>query len=90
MLDNNFFIANTGKYKCFIDQNKMIWLKQDLQTIPKGSTVILTMHIPTYSPEVRRGESQKEKEHRVLQNRDSLYSLLKPFKTHIFSGNSII
>ena len=87
MLDDNYFIPNTGKYKGFIDENQMNWLKQDLETIPKGSTVMVTMHIPTHSPEARRGEFEKELEHRVLQNREELYSLLKPFNVHIFSGH---
>ncbi len=87
MLDNIFYDVDKRNYKGYIDEIQMNWLKQDLQMIAKGSTVILTMHIPTYSPEARRGESHKELAHRVLTNRASLYALLEPFKVHIFSGH---
>lgn len=87
MLDNIFYNADNGGYKGFIEEKQMNWLEKDLKMIAKGSTVILTMHIPTYSPEARRGEYHKELAHRVLQNRESLYALLEPFNVHIFSGH---
>lgn len=87
MLDNIFYNADQGGYTGYINENQMSWLEQDLKRITKGSTVILTMHIPTFSPEARRGEYQKELPHRVLQNRESLYALLEPFNAHIFSGH---
>ena len=87
MLDNIFRDPIKGGYKGYIEEKQMKWLEQDLATIAKGSTVILTMHIPSYSPEARSGESHKELPHRVLQNRENLYALLKPFNVHIFSGH---
>ena len=87
LLDNIFYHAEKGGYEGYIEEKQLNWLEQDLKTISKGSTVIVTMHIPTYSPEARRGEYHKELPHRVLQNREELYALLEPFNVHIFSGH---
>lgn len=87
VLDNVFYTARNNASIGYLDDQQMDWLEQDLATIPHGSTVIVTMHIPSYSPEARRNEVHKEQMHRVLQNREPLYKMLEPYNVHIFSGH---
>lgn len=87
VLDNVFYTARNNASIGYLDDRQLDWLEQDLKTVPEGSTVIITMHIPTYSPDSRRGEAHKDQMHRVLQNREPLYKLLAPYNVHIFSGH---
>lgn len=87
MLDNVFFTGRSYGYIGYLDEVQLSWLEQDLALVPEGSTVIMTMHIPTYSREARRGEYGKEEINKVLQNRRALYEILEPYNVHIMSGH---
>lgn len=87
VLDNVFYTARNNASIGYLDDKQMDWLEQDLKTVAEGSTLIVTMHIPTFSPDSRRGEPHKDQMHRVLQNREPLYKLLEPYNVHIFSGH---
>lgn len=87
VLDDVFFTGRPYGYIGYLEEIQLNWLEQDLALIPKGSTVIITLHIPTYSREARRGEYGKEEINKVLQNRKILYEMLEPFNTHIMSGH---
>lgn len=58
-----------------------------MKQVTPGSTVVVAMHIPTYSREARRKEWGKESTMKVMNNRSHLYELLKPYNTHIMSGH---
>lgn len=87
VLDDVFFTARGYSSIGYIDEEQLCWLEQDLALIPGGSTVVVAFHIPTYSPEARKGEYAKEEMNKVLQNRNSLYKMLKPYNALILSGH---
>jgi len=87
VLDDCFYNGNSYYYIGYLYEQQLNWLEQDLALIPEGSSVVVSLHIPTYSPYARKGEYAKESMTRVLQNRRALYDLLKPYKAHIFSGH---
>ncbi|MDR0507488.1 MAG: calcineurin-like phosphoesterase family protein [Dysgonamonadaceae bacterium] len=87
VLDDVFFTAKGYSSIGYIDENQLCWLEQDLSLLSEGSTVVVAFHIPTYSPEARKGEFAKEEVNRVLQNRSVLYKMLKPYNALILSGH---
>lgn len=87
VLDNVFYIGRGGSSIGYLDERQFAWLGQDLKTLAEGSTVIITMHIPTYSPDARNGAFHKEQMNKVLQNRSAFYKMLEPFNVHLFSGH---
>ena len=87
VLDNVFSTGRGYGYIGYIDEDQLAWLEKDLSYVEKGSTVLVSMHIPTYSAEARRGEYNKEAIHKTTQNRQALYDLLKDYKVHIISGH---
>lgn len=87
VLDDVFFTGKAYGYIGYLDEMQLSWLEQDLALVPKGSTIVITLHIPTYSREARRGEYGKEELNKVLQNRTALYKMLEPFNVHIMSGH---
>jgi len=87
VLDDVFFVARGYSSIGYLDEKQFNWLEQDLALIPEGSTVIVSLHIPTFSREARRQEWGKEAMNKVLQNRQALYKMLEPYNAHIFSGH---
>lgn len=85
VLDDVFW--NGRNYMGYLDDTQLLWLERDLAQVAPGSTVIVAMHIPTYSREARRGEWGKEDPKKMLSNRRALYNLLKPYNAHIMSGH---
>lgn len=87
VLDDNFYIARSYLYVGYLTERQLRWLEQDLAAVPAGRTVVVCMHIPTWSRPARRGEWGKEEAHKVLNNRRALYDLLKPYNAHILSAH---
>jgi 3',5'-cyclic AMP phosphodiesterase CpdA len=87
VLDDVFFTGKAYGYIGYLDERQLNWLEQDLTLVPQRSTVVITLHIPTYSREARQGEYAKEEINKVLQNRRALYKMLEPFNAHIMSGH---
>jgi hypothetical protein len=83
-LDNPFYVGRTYWYIAYLPEQQLTWLKQDLANVPAGSTVVVFLHIPTST----HGTQTDEKMLDVLQNRQYLHELLKPFNAHIFSGHT--
>lgn len=87
MLNDNFFIGRDYFYIGYIDEKQLQWLESDLSHVPEGSTVFVSMHIPTtLSPSDRErfvyGDISE-----ILANKGALYSILKPYRVHILSGH---
>lgn len=85
VLDNVYWMGRY--YAGYITEQQLEWLKKDLSHVPAGSMVIVSMHIPCYSPEARKQEWNKESYHRVVSNRQALFDILKPYNAHIMSGH---
>ena len=47
VLNDNFFVGRDWFYIGYIDERQLSWLEKDLSYVPKGSSVVVSMHIPT-------------------------------------------
>ncbi|MDO6738753.1 calcineurin-like phosphoesterase family protein [Wenyingzhuangia sp. 2_MG-2023] len=86
-LDDVFFIGVDKQYIGYVNEQQLAWLEKDLSFVKPGTTVIVSLHIPTYTGSVTR---HPEKNHMggTVSNRAHLYKLLAPFNTHIMSGHT--
>lgn len=87
VLDDVFFIGTAKKYIGYITENQLQWLEQDLKTVKPGSTIVLSLHIPTDTGAARRYKKEAELGSNVA-NREQLYKLLRGYKVHIMSGHT--
>ena len=88
ILKNVFYYGFSYRYIGYIDENQLQWLEQDLQQVKHGSTVVVSLHIPTiYGEAEKPGNFASEMSNSVL-NRQALYRILTPFKAHILTGHS--
>jgi hypothetical protein len=87
VLDDVFFIGAAKKYIGYITEQQLQWLEQDLALVKPGSTVVVSLHIPTNTGAARRAK-QEEAPGGVVSNRQHLYKMLAPFKVHIMSGHT--
>ena len=88
VLKNVFYYGFSYRYIGYIDENQLQWLEQDLKQVKPGSTVMLTIHIPTIYGESEKADSFTSEMSNSLLNRQALYRILAPFNTHIFAGHS--
>jgi len=87
VLDDVFFIGTAKKYIGYLTENQLSWLEKDLALVKPGSTIVLSLHIPTNTGAARRAGVEEEFGGTV-SNRKQLYKLLAPFKVHIMSGHT--
>ncbi|RPD44176.1 calcineurin-like phosphoesterase C-terminal domain-containing protein [Paracnuella aquatica] len=87
VLDDVFFVGTAKKYIGYITEAQLSWLEKDLALVAPGSTVVVSLHIPTNTGAARRNGKEEEMGGTV-QNRKQLYKLLTPFKAHIMSGHT--
>lgn len=87
VLDDVFFLGAFKKYIGYITENQMQWLEQDLSYVKPGTTVVLSLHIPTFTGSARRNGVDEEPGGMVA-NRKQLYKMLAPYKVHIMSGHT--
>jgi hypothetical protein len=88
VIDNCFYIGRGIFYIGYVDEATFRWLDSDLAFVPAGSTVILSMHIPSQLTEKERDfvyEGGPISDETV--NAAHLHELLKPYKAHIFTGH---
>lgn len=88
VLDDVFFIGSGHRYIGYLTETQLAWLEKDLQYVTKGSTVVVSLHIPTDTAERKRAKAKEEALGGSVSNRQALYDLLKPFKVHIMSGHT--
>lgn len=87
VLDDVFFIGAAKKFIGYLTENQLQWLEQDLALIKPGTTVVVSLHIPTNTGAARRTNKDEELGG-VVSNRNQLYKILAPYKTHIMSGHT--
>jgi hypothetical protein len=87
VLDDVFFIGTSKKYIGYITEDQLRWLEQDLALVKPGTTVVVSLHIPTNTGAARRTQKAEEFGGTVA-NRKQLYKLLAPFKVHFMSGHT--
>ncbi len=84
MLSNVFYIARGYLYTSYLSERQLNWLQQDLALIPQGSTVVVSLHIPS---KLKDYEKSKGAMTVTFQNAEVLYRMLKPYNAHILSGH---
>ena len=87
VLNDNFFIGRDWYYIGYLDKRQLEWLENDLAYVPKGSTVIVSLHIPTTLSEADRKAFGYSDISEIMANKQGLYNLLKPYKSLILSGH---
>ncbi len=90
VLDDVFYLGKHYTYTGYLTEAQFAWLEKDLAHVPKGRTVVVSVHIPfeiDQSP--LPGVTINEKHTDVgLSNRAHLYKLLAPYKVHFMSGHT--
>lgn len=87
VLDDVFFIGTGKQYIGYITENQLRWLEQDLKNVKPGSTVVVSLHIPTNTGAARRNQKEAELGS-IVANRKQLYKILSAFKVHFMSGHT--
>jgi len=87
-LKDVFYYGNTYRYIGYLNENQLSWLEKDLSKIKPGSTVIVSMHIPTVFGDAEKAGSYSTLMSNSLMNSKALYKILAPFNTHIMAGHS--
>lgn len=87
VLDDVFFVGTAKKYIGYITESQLQWLENDLKLVKPGTTVVLSVHIPTNTGAARRAKKEEEMGG-VVTNRKQLYKILAPYKVHIMSGHT--
>lgn len=85
VLDDVFWFG--GGYIGYIEQAQLDWLEADLNFVEKGKTVVVFTHIPPYNEQHIRFGEKKPSNSETVTNRDMLFRLLEPFKSHIIVGH---
>lgn len=87
VLDNVFFIGKGKEYIGYITEEQLAWLERDLQFVPKGSTVVVAQHIPSYTNFFERNPKSSSMG-AMVNNREHLYKILADYKVHMMSGHT--
>ena len=88
VLDDVFFLGFAKKYIGYITEAQLHWLEQDLALVKPGSTVVVSLHIPSNTGNKRRNNSKEDELGGIVSNREQLYKILAPYKVHIMSGHT--
>lgn len=87
VLNDNFFVGRDWYYIGYLDERQLRWLENDLSYIPKGSQIVVSMHIPTTLDKSDRDAFRTDIMLDNLCNKPALYKMLEPYKTLILSGH---
>jgi hypothetical protein len=88
VLDDVFAMGVAKRYMGYIAEDQLQWLEQDLKTVDKGSTVIVSLHIPTNTGQALRDGDKEPSIGGSVVNREHLYAILKPYTVHFMSGHT--
>lgn len=87
VLDDVFYLGTSSKYIGYIPEEQLAWLEQDLAQVEKGKTVVVALHIPTFTGAVNR-YPDRDVLGGTVSNREHLYSLLEGYQAHLLSGHT--
>ena len=87
VLDDVFYLGASSKYIGYIPEEQLAWLAQDLAQVEKGRTVVVALHIPTFTGAVNR-YPDRDVLGGTVSNRAHLYQLLSGYQAHLLSGHT--
>ena len=87
VLNDCFYVGRDYYYIGYLEERQLSWLERDLAYVPKGSTVVVSLHIPTTISKKDRDKFSYEKAGTTMANHRGLYKILEPYNTHIISGH---
>lgn len=87
VLDDVFYLGTGNRYIGHLPEEQLAWLEQDLSFVEKGRTVVISLHIPTYTGAVTR-YPKNDTLGGTVSNRDYLYRMLEGYQVHILSGHT--
>lgn len=87
VLDDVFYLGVGTKYIGYISEEQLAWLEQDLALVEKGKTVVVSLHIPSYTGAVER-YPDRDTMGGTVSNREHLYRLLEGYNAHLLSGHT--
>jgi len=85
VLDNIFWF---GSYIGYLSQKQLDWLEKDLSYVSQDKTVVVFMHIPSFTHQHIRHDESKPSNSVIVTNRKLLYDVLKPYKSYLISGHT--
>lgn len=88
VLNDVFYFGNSYQYMGYLEERQLRWLEQDLSQLEAGTTVILTVHIPTSYNETEKMISGTRLQRTLVLNNKALYKILEPYNTHILAGHT--
>jgi hypothetical protein len=88
VLKDVFYYGYTYKYIGYINETQLKWLEKDLASVSPGSTVVVSLHIPTMYGESEYSNNFDAKMSNSVLNSAALFKILAPFNTHIMAGHS--
>lgn len=87
VLNNVFYYSDRYFYIGYVDERQLNWLEQDLKQVPKGNTVVISVHIPFYNNEKKLNNRKEDNIGNITLNREHVFELLKDYNAYIFSGH---
>ena len=87
VLDDVFYLGTGTKYIGHIPEEQLAWLEQDLKLVEKGKTVVVSLHIPSYTGAVKR-YPDRDTLGGTVSNREHLYRMLEGYNAHLMSGHT--
>jgi hypothetical protein len=88
VLDDVFYYGRSHLYIGYLDELQLRWLEQDLKVVAKGSTVVVSVHIPTTYGDEKEATNQIALHRNSVMNNKALYKILSPYNTHLMAGHS--
>ncbi|MHB9143501.1 MAG: calcineurin-like phosphoesterase C-terminal domain-containing protein [Paludibacter sp.] len=88
VLKDVFYYGYSYRYIGYVNENQLSWLEKDLSRVKPGSTVIVSLHIPTIYGESSNTDNFSNLMSNSVMNRAALYKILAPFNAHILAGHS--
>lgn len=86
VLDDVFW--HSAGYLGYLDADQLAWLEEDLRRVEPGTPLIVSVHIPVEGTRnIREGEARPSLGGSIA-NREFLYRLVAPFKTHFLAGHT--
>lgn len=89
VLKDPFYYGDSYLYIGYITEEQLAWLEEDLASVPKGSTVVLGLHIPTRYGDTPSASGTTLMSNSVM-NSKALYAILEGYDVHIMAGHSHI